>query len=249
MQFAFTCHRGQKRKGTEIPYISHILIVAGIASEHGADEDEAIAALLHDLLEDTNATAADVKSRFGSRVADIVIACSDTDVKPKPPWQARKENYLAHLLTAGKSELLVSAADKLANVRCSMKDARALGAELWSRFNATREQTHWYYRSLADIFETRGAELEYAEVDGDKRGDAAGSNRTESVVIEWQHFSRIASRLTTARHRIPFGVSAHSVPANRQFDELPKLEIGLSEQGRETRRSGISADALCTPCA
>src|SRR5262245_5807386 len=100
--YAARVHAAQKRKGTEIPYLSHLLAVAALALEHGASEDEAIAALLHDAVEDQGGAArrADIRWRFGDAVAAIVDGCSDADVEPKPPWRERKERYLAHLARA-----------------------------------------------------------------------------------------------------------------------------------------------------
>ena len=102
LQYACWLHSGQLRKGTMVPYVAHRLSVAGLALEYGADEDEAIAALLHDVVEDAGgkARAADLRQRFGDRVADIVQGCTDTDLHPKPPWQARKEAYIAGLADA-----------------------------------------------------------------------------------------------------------------------------------------------------
>ncbi len=120
-------HQGQRRKGTGIPYIAHVLGVAAIAIEYGADEDEAIGALLHDAAEDGGgeATLAEIRARFGDAVGDIVLGCSDSlveDPEDKLPWRDRKENYLAHLENASQSVCLVSAADKLHNVRSIIRD-------------------------------------------------------------------------------------------------------------------------------
>lgn len=158
LALAHELHAGQVRKGTAIPYVSHVLAVAGIVLDYGGDEDEAIAALLHDAVEDCGGAPvlADIRGRFGDRVADIVSACSDTDQTPKPPWQARKEAYLDHLRAAPASVRLVSAADKLHNARAILADYREIGEALWSRFNATKAQTLWYYRALVDAFEARG---------------------------------------------------------------------------------------------
>lgn len=151
-------HAGQVRKGTAIPYVSHVLAVAGIVLDYGGDEDEAIAALLHDAVEDCGGAPvlADIRARFGDRVAGIVAACSDTDQIPKPPWQARKEAYLAHLRDAPASVRLVSAADKLHNARAILADYRQVGEALWDRFNATKAQTLWYYRALVEAFAAHG---------------------------------------------------------------------------------------------
>jgi GTP pyrophosphokinase len=152
--YACEVQAGQLRKGTEIPYISHVLGVTSIALEYGATEDEAIGALLHDAAEDAGGAPVieEIRSRCGSDVAAIVAGCSDTFEKPKPSWRPRKEAYIAHLATASSSVLLVSAADKLHNVRSITSDYREIGQALWVRFNGGREGILWYYRSLADCF-------------------------------------------------------------------------------------------------
>jgi GTP pyrophosphokinase len=158
LTFAVRLHAGQVRKGTSIPYVAHLLGVASIALEHGADEDEAIAALLHDAVEDQGGaeTAAAIRRRFGARVADIVAGCTDAETTPKPPWRERKERYLAHLREASPSVRLVSCADKLYNARAILRDYRALGDDLWKRFSGGREGTLWYYRALANAFRAAG---------------------------------------------------------------------------------------------
>ena len=146
-------HAAQKRKLSGAPYVSHLLRVAGIALEHGADEDEAVAALLHDAVEDQGGakTLEDIRRRFGPRVSEIVAACSDTDQTPKPPWRDRKEAYLAHLRVASPSVRLVSAADKLDNVRSLAADYYTFGQSMWERFTGGRDGTLWYYRSVVEI--------------------------------------------------------------------------------------------------
>jgi GTP pyrophosphokinase len=158
LTFAADAHRGQVRKGTSIPYLSHLLAVSGLVLEHGGDETEAIAGLLHDAIEDVGAHLREpIGERFGSDVLAIVEGCTDAEVIPKPPWQERKERYIAHLQTAPLPVLRVSAADKLHNARCILSDYRAIGPTLWQRFNATPTQIAWYYRSLADVFARCGA--------------------------------------------------------------------------------------------
>ena len=149
-------HARQRRKQTDIPYVSHLMGVASLVLEDGGDEDEAIAALLHDAVEDQGgpATLAVIRERFGDRVAGIVQDCSDTDEVPKPPWRARKEAYIAHLATASDGALRVSLADKLHNARSILFDERA-GHDVFARFHASREETLWYYRSLAEAFAAR----------------------------------------------------------------------------------------------
>lgn len=157
---AASLHRNQLRKGPRrIPYMSHLLAVTAIVLEHGGTEEEAIAALLHDAVEDQGGaeTLAVIRRIFGPDVAAIVLGCSDTDEQPKPPWRARKDRYLAHLAEASPSVLLVSTADKLANARTVLADYREIGEDLWSRFNGTRDETLWYYRRVVEILQTRPA--------------------------------------------------------------------------------------------
>jgi (p)ppGpp synthase/HD superfamily hydrolase len=155
LTLACILHRRQARKGTQIPYIAHLLAVASIALEHGATEDEAIAAVLHDAIEDQGGPPTEMRIRdaFGENVAAIVRACSDTDEVPKPPWRERKQRYIAHLGASDTtpSARLVPAADKLHNARSILADYRTGGESLWSRFNAGRDDTLWYYRSLVDL--------------------------------------------------------------------------------------------------
>ena len=155
MAYAYQVHANQRRKGTGIPYIAHILGVAAIAMEYGADEDQAIGALLHDAAEDGGgeATLAEIRARFGDAVADIVLGCSDSlveDPEDKLPWQERKENYLAHLENASQSVCFVSAADKLHNVRSIIRDYHEQGEDIWDRFQGRRDGTLWYYETVAD---------------------------------------------------------------------------------------------------
>jgi (p)ppGpp synthase/HD superfamily hydrolase len=150
--YAAQAHAGQLRKGTRIPYLSHLLAVTALALEHGATDDEAIAALLHDAVEDAGGKPrlADIETRFGRAVASIVAGCTDTDVVPKPPWRARKTAYVAHLRDAPLSVKLVAAADKLHNARAILADYRALGDALWSRFNGGKNGTLWYHRAMVN---------------------------------------------------------------------------------------------------
>jgi (p)ppGpp synthase/HD superfamily hydrolase len=152
-------HADQVRKQTNVPYVSHLLAVCGLVLEDGGDEDEAIAALLHDAVEDQGGapTLQRIREAFGDRVADIVDGCSDTDQTPKPPWRARKEAYLAHLADPATtpSVLRVSAADKLHNARSVLSDRRDAGDAVWDRFNAGKDDQLWYYRSLVEIFRRR----------------------------------------------------------------------------------------------
>jgi (p)ppGpp synthase/HD superfamily hydrolase len=154
--WATELHDAQVRKASAIPYVAHLLAVSALVLESGGDEDEAIAALLHDVLEDTTATRADIEERFGVRVADIVAACSDTEKRPKPPWRERKEQFVERLRTQGdESTLRVVAADKIHNARSMVRDHRDLGAGLWERFNAGPSEQIWYHRAIAEVVRTR----------------------------------------------------------------------------------------------
>src|SRR5918994_4266591 len=160
MTYAHDVHQGQFRKGTGVPYIAHVLGVAAIAMEYGADENEAIGALLHDAAAagGGEATLAEIRARFGDAVGEIVLGCSDSlveDPEDKLPWRERKENYLAHLENASTSVCLVSAADKLHNVRSIMRDYREHGEEIWQRFQGRRDGTLWYYETVADTLMRR----------------------------------------------------------------------------------------------
>jgi len=152
--FASRKHAKQQRKGTGVPYISHLLSVAGLVLEAGGDEDLAIAALLHDVVEDCGGAKMlrEVRRRFGKRVAHVVDGCTDTDLDPKPPWRQRKEDYLSHLRTADADTRLVSVADKLHNVRTIATDYREHGDAVWQRFQGKRDGTLWYYRALLREF-------------------------------------------------------------------------------------------------
>ncbi|HEY4759532.1 MAG TPA: HD domain-containing protein [Thermoguttaceae bacterium] len=153
LQYATGLHAGQARKVGGEPYVAHLLAVTAIALDYGADEDEAIAALLHDAIEDQGGIAVgeEIRKRFGPAVAAIVEGCTDADTIPKPPWRGRKEAFLASLGHATPSVRLVVAADKLHNVRCLLRDLRQHGDALWKHFSGGREGTLWYYRAVADI--------------------------------------------------------------------------------------------------
>ncbi|CAA9538008.1 MAG: GTP pyrophosphokinase [uncultured Thermomicrobiales bacterium] len=156
--YATRLHADQRRKGTAIPYVAHLLAVTAIVLEHGGGEDEAIAALLHDAVEDQGgaATREAIRRWYGEAVVAIVDGCTDAETIPKPPWRARKEAYVAHLRHASPSVRLVSAADKLHNARSILADYRQLGEALWDRFTGGRDGTLWYYRALVDALTAAG---------------------------------------------------------------------------------------------
>jgi (p)ppGpp synthase/HD superfamily hydrolase len=158
LTYAADLHRTQTRKGGEVPYLGHLLSVAGLVIEAGGTQTQAIAALLHDGPEDQGGqrTLAEIRDKFGPDVAEIVAQCSDTFESPKPPWRERKERYIAHLDEASDATILVSIADKLDNARGLLRDYREIGPKLWERFSTQDPQDHlWYYRSLLGKYEGR----------------------------------------------------------------------------------------------
>ncbi len=165
--YAHQLHARQKRKGTHIPYIAHLLAVTAIVIENGGTEDEAIAALLHDAVEDQGGakTREEIRRRFGDKVASIVDGLTDTDQTPKPPWRKRKEDYIAHLNHASPAVLRVSLADKLHNAQSILHDYRIEGEHVWKRFTGGKEGTLWYYRALANAFRAHGIAPLVAEFD------------------------------------------------------------------------------------
>lgn len=155
--YAHRIHADQRRKGGDVPYVAHLLGVAALVLEDGGDEDEAIAALLHDAVEDQGGAErlADIRRRFGDRVAEIVEGCTDTEERPKPPWYERKETHIEHFRSAPPEVLRIALADKLYNARAIQRERHLMGEDVWSRFHAGREQVLWYYRTLADLFSQR----------------------------------------------------------------------------------------------
>jgi GTP pyrophosphokinase len=167
LAWAAALHREQVRKGTRVPYVAHLMAVGSLALEHGASEDEAIAAVLHDAVEDQGGAATDeaIRQRFGPAVADIVAGCTDTDQTPKPPWRARKEAYILRLASATPSVRLVSLCDKLHNARSILADYRTAGESVWTRFNGGKGGTLWYYRALVEAYRAHGASPLLAELE------------------------------------------------------------------------------------
>ena len=156
-RYAAEKHAGQTRKQTAVPYLSHLMAVASLVLEAGGDEDMAMAALLHDVVEDCGGMPRlwEIRKQFGSRVAKIVEGCTDSFVEPKPEWLERKKNYLREVKHADAETRLVSAADKLHNVRTILADYRQDGESVWKRFSGKREGTLWYYRALSDEYRRR----------------------------------------------------------------------------------------------
>ena len=159
--YATHVHGGQVRKATTIPYVAHLLAVAATVLEYGGSEDMAIAGLLHDAVEDQGGEPrlADIRNRFGDRVADIVRSCSDSVIntaggQQKEDWRTRKIRYIEHLETVDPETLLVSLSDKVHNARSILRDLRKpdIGSAVWDRFKQPKDDTLWYYRELAKAF-------------------------------------------------------------------------------------------------
>lgn len=153
--YAFWLHQRQERKDSRIPYFAHLAGVSAIVIEYGGSEDQAIAALLHDAVEDQGGkpTLERIRTTFGEKVASIVEACSDSNTTPKPPWTDRKQKYLAHLPEIAKPARLVSLADKFYNATTIWWDMQKPGIDVWGRFNAPMVDVLWYYCRLANIYQ------------------------------------------------------------------------------------------------
>lgn len=156
-QYAAEKHAGQTRKQTAVPYLSHLMAVASLVLEAGGNEDMAIAALLHDVVEDCGGMPRlrEIRKKFGARVAKIVDGCTDTYVEPRPEWLERKRSYVREVKHADADTRLVSAADKLHNVRTILADYREHGEAIWKRFSGEKDGTLWYYRALSDEYQGR----------------------------------------------------------------------------------------------
>ena len=187
--YAAEKHAGQTRKQTAVPYLSHLMAVSSLVLEAGGDEDMAIAALLHDVVEDCGGMPRlrEVRKLFGPRVAKIVEGCTDSFGEPKPEWIERKKDYLREVKHADAETRLVSASDKLHNVRTILADYRQDGEAIWARFSGKREGTLWYYRALSDEFQRRGAnrntrELEIAVAELERAvSEGTGRRRKETL--------------------------------------------------------------------
>jgi len=157
--YATQLHAGQNRKRSYVPYVAHLLAVTALVLEDGGDEDQAIAALLHDAVEDQGglATLEEIRRRYGERVAAIVEGCTDAFSIPKPPWRQRKEDYIASLRQADQAVRRVSLADKVHNARSTLRDLTREGDAVWARFNGGKEGTLWYYHQLIDAFSQFGS--------------------------------------------------------------------------------------------
>lgn len=158
LAFAAEAHRTQRRKGSGVPYVGHLLGVCSLVLEEGCDEDTAVAALLHDAVEDQSEhrpILEEIRESFGDRAARMVLACTDTDEHPKPPWRPRKEAYIRRLEVEPLDLLEVPLADKLFNARAIRRDLEQVGERLWCRFTVGRGEVLWYYRSVSNVFSRR----------------------------------------------------------------------------------------------
>jgi (p)ppGpp synthase/HD superfamily hydrolase len=158
VQFAREVHAGQTRKGTTMPYIGHLLGVSSIVLDNGGNEDEAIAALLHDAAEDQGGRTRleEIRSRFGDTVAKIVEDCTDSWETPKRPWAERKRAYAERARTLPPSSLRVSIADKVHNSYAILRDLRNEGDAVWKRFNAAPDDVIAYYQALVRAYREAG---------------------------------------------------------------------------------------------
>jgi GTP pyrophosphokinase len=166
--YATDLHADQIRKGSGVPYVAHLLGVTSLVLEYGGTEDEAIAALLHDAVEDQGGaeTRQRIAEKFGENIAQIVDGCTDSDITPKPPWRERKEIYINHLEEATPSIRLVSCCDKLYNARSILADYRVMGDQIWERFKGGKKDgTLWYYQSLVEQFKKTGDHPVYDELE------------------------------------------------------------------------------------
>ncbi len=180
--YAARLHRDQTRKGSRVPYVTHLLAVAAIVGENGGTEEEVVSALLHDAPEDAGGRERleEIRERFGDEIAEIVAGCTDSYEDPKPAWRPRKEAYVAHVAEASSSVRLVSAADKLHNARSILADLRSLGEELWDRFTGGKRGTLWYYRALTEAYKRAGANAVVEELDRVVREIEALARRTQT---------------------------------------------------------------------
>jgi (p)ppGpp synthase/HD superfamily hydrolase len=176
-------HQNQERKVSGVPYVAHLLRVAGLVLEYGGNEDEAIAALLHDAVEDQGGMPVleEIRQQFGAATAEIVAGCSDACSRPKPPWRDRKQAHVDHVRTASPSVQLVVAADKVDNARSLLREYRTRGESLWNFFHGGRDGTLWYYDAMLAALKDVGVtalveELERTLVEIRRLADQRSSN-------------------------------------------------------------------------
>jgi len=165
IKFVAEAHQGQYRKGTNIPYISHLMNVMKTLCENGCDKEIITAGILHDVVEDTSVTIEQVERLFGKRVATLVAGASEPEhmrngKDGKTSWRLRKQHTIEFILhEATLDQMLVTCADKLDNAEAIRQDLTQIGEKIWERFNAPKSDQQWYYTSLAAAFEKRSAEF------------------------------------------------------------------------------------------
>jgi (p)ppGpp synthase/HD superfamily hydrolase len=159
--YATRLHANQTRKISGVPYVAHLLSVAALVLEAGGTEEEAIAGLLHDAVEDQGgqSTRDEIRQRFGETVVTIVDGCTESDTYPKPPWEERKKKYLYNLRHASPSVRRVSLADKLHNARSLLADYQQHGSSIWNQFKAGQEGTLWFYQQLQQVYSASGSDF------------------------------------------------------------------------------------------
>ena len=157
-EYARLLHDGQLRKGTQTPYISHLMSVSSLVLDSGGSEDEAISALLHDAVEDCGGLPVleKIRQKFGDEIADIVKGCSEPEIQPRPPWKDRKKAYISQIASESDSVKRVACADKLHNLRSILTDYHSVGDRVWDRFHADKEGTLWFYQSMLETLRTFG---------------------------------------------------------------------------------------------
>lgn len=229
--YAAEKHAGQARKGTAVPYLSHLMAVTSLVLEAGGDEEMAIAALLHDVVEDCGGMPRlrEIQKRFGPRVAKIVEGCTDSFTQPKPEWIERKKEYLKEVKQADDETRLVSASDKLHNVRTILTDYRQDGEAIWARFNGKKEGTLWYYRALSDEYARKPnritRELEIVVTELERLSECGGGTQSRQ------------GRDSSAREGAGNVPSPHSVtPSSRGIAPSPH-NIALSPHRWSSRRT------------
>jgi (p)ppGpp synthase/HD superfamily hydrolase len=230
-KYAAEKHDGQVRKQTAVPYLSHLMAVTSLVFEGGGDEDMGIAGLLHDVVEDCGGMPRlrEIRRMFGARVAKIVEGCTDSFSDPKLAWAVRKSEYLKKLKHEDSETRLVSAADKLHNVRTVLADYRQDGESIWQRFSGGREGTLWYYRALSDEFQRKNpnritrelaiavAELEKA-VEVNSGGTASEGRSASELVVSYPITPKASVLGTPVRHPITPKAGVLGTPVRRRRD-------------------------------
>ncbi len=226
---ALNFHREQTRKGGTVPYIAHCLAVTSIVQEYGGTEDEAIAALLHDAVDNGGGWDAlgEIGRKFSQKIADIVLGCTDTMAYPKPQWQERKEAFLQGLPKVSDSARLVIAADKLHNARCLLADLRSQGDEIWARFSGGKLGTLWYYRAVAETLRATGPHLLAAEL-----GRAVGE--LEQVAQRTRPNVRLDSLTTESNYQTLLGLTGLE-----PLKAIVERDISVVLHNQQLRKLGI----------